>query len=306
MGYFSEQQIIDICNARINKKLFRAATFTLFIDGTSCTKKTTILTRTKRPVTKIQQYINVKNPDTYFPSTIGYITTGLNTQNCDGPRFNDRSCLNTLEWHILWKIINNYAANIGNVRPPSWKHLKPSSSSWNMDTSEDVSLSTTLMLKYFKIFEALRNAYYYHNFREQFNGIAFIDTNVGRCDELHSLRNEATDRERASWLFYTPLQNLMYKTLYPESYIDMAWFDDITSSSDIIVNGIAKWLTNTLDEITNNCGGMNYPIVPLCQLKLPMIPHDYTLSNINTHMYRNIGRIGCKIIATSNNDKHHI
>lgn len=277
----SEQEIIDICNFKINKKLLKSPTHTIFVDGTSCTKKSTILSKTGIETTKVQYHANTKNPDTYFPSLIGYIATGINNQNCGKPHFNDRSPLNVLEWRILWKIMDNYMKTIGNKRP----NLK-------------IPKIFELFDNYKNIFLSLKNSYYYQYFRSKINGIAFIDSNVERCDELRCLRNENTDLQRSQWLFYTDLQNLMYKTLYPETYIDMAWFN--TNNTDIVVDGIAKWLVNLLDEITNRNIQITQP--PICKFKLPTIKYDYNLSNINAHIYRSVGRNGCKRIVNSDDN----
>lgn len=274
-----EQEIINICNAQIDRGQFNAPTHSLCVDGTSATKKTTILERTGEPVVKIKRMTNVFDRNTYFPSMIGYIAYGLNSQNRGVPHFYDRSHLNCLEWNVLWSVMDDYVRKVGNVRP----------------ISSDARIAT-LLDRYRKIFESLRDSYYYRRFRQQINVIAFVDSDVDRCNELRALRNQGSDQERSKWLFYTDLQNLMYRTLYPGAHIDMNWFN---APIETVVNGVSKWLVQTLREISANCRQSMKP-VPLLPYKLPILDHDYTLSNMTTHVYRSIGRLACKKIKDPN------
>lgn len=274
-----EQEIINICNERIDRRQFTAPTHSLCVDGTSATKKTTILERTGVSVVKIKRMTNVFDRNTYFPSMIGYIAYGLNSQNRGEPHFYDRSHLNCLEWNVLWTVMDDYVRKVGNARP----------------TLGDARIAS-LMDRYRKIFESLRDSYYYRRFRDQINAVAFIDSDVDRCNELRALRNQGSDQERSKWLFYTDLQNLMYRTLYPGSHIDMNWFN---APIDTVVNGVSKWLVQTLKEIVI-VGRHAMKPVPLMPYKLPILDHDYTLSNITTHVYRSMGRLACKKIKDPN------
>lgn len=272
-----EQEIINICDAQIDRDQFRAPTRSLCVDGTSATKKTTVLERTGQPVVKIKRMTNVFDRNTYFPSMIGYIAYGINSQNRGEPHFYDRSHLNCLEWNVLWRVMDDYVRKVGNVRP----------------MLGDARIAA-LMDRYRKIFESLRESYYYRRFREQINAVAFVDSDVDRCNELRALRNQGSDQERSKWLFYTDLQNLMYRTLYPGAYIDMNWFN---APTDTVVNGVSKWLVQTLREISTTRATAAVPLMPY---KLPILDHDYTLSNITTHVYRSLGRLACKKIKDPN------
>jgi hypothetical protein len=276
------QEIINLCKTRVSiDEVLIANTHTICLDGTSATKKSSILNATGKKITKIQKIFNVINADTYFPSNIGYIAAGIVSQNQGEPHFNDRSFLNVLEWNILWKIINEYAWYMGNTNPENNADAKP------------------LIEKYIRIFESLKESYFYKIMRSQINALAFIDSDVRRCDEVRMQRNTGSDLQRSRWKFYTYLQNLMYVTLYPNSYIDMAWF----GNSDInnVRTGIACWLNELLAEAEKRFPRKNI-IVPMRQFKLPDIKHDYTLGNFTTHVYRSMGRVKCKQLSMHNNN----
>lgn len=264
----------------MNASLFVAGnTNTITVDGTSCTKKTATLNATGRPVTKVQRYNNAKNANTFGPSMIGYVMAGMVNQSIDKrPKFNDRSPLNVLEWYLLWKLMDTYVVKFGNVRP------HPS-----------VPQMTGYLDEFRRLFTRLKSWYVYEHFRSRINGIAFIDSNVDRCDRLHAARNEGSDNERAAWLFYTPLQNLMYEILYPEAIIDMDWFNDATT--DVVVEGVAVFLDNLLRNTTRRTV-VEEPTFTV-QLAPPVVwvrGQDFTMHNMSTHVYRSVGRAGVKRI----------
>lgn len=277
----SSEDIAAICRKHINLSLLSANNHTLCVDGTSCTKKTTILNKTADRygnVSKIQHNYKVRNPDSFFPSMLGYMCDGVLAMLRGRPHFNDRAPTNVLEWHFLWSIMDNFVQMYGNVRPK-------------------MSLHAASLKLYRQVFEQLKLTDYYKLFRNKTNGIAIIDSNLDRCDGLHLQRNESTDAERGTWRFYTPLQNLMYETLYEGLYIDLAWFDEYSVDDFVIINGIAIFCEETLDFLCNN---RNVDHVPLEDCRLPTPSHDYYLSNITTHVYRSIGRWGCKRIHAEN------
>lgn len=261
----------------MNASLFTANTNTITVDGTSCTKKTATLTATGRPVTKVQRHNNAKNANTFGASMIGYVMAGMVNQSIDTrSKFNDRSPLNVLEWHLLWKLMDSYAAKFGNVRP----HPK----------------MTRYLEDFRRVFTQLKSWYVYKHFRSRINGIAFIDSNVDRCDQMHMTRNEGSDKERASWLFYTPLQNLMYEVLYPEAIIDMDWFNDATT--DVVVEGVSVFLNNLLSNTIKRTANAGEPTFTV-RLAPPVVSvhdQDFTMHNISTHVYRSVGRAGVKRI----------
>lgn len=89
--------------------------------------------------------------------------------------------------------------------------------------------------------------YVYAYFRSRINGVSLIDTDVERCD-LRTIRNESSDVERSLWLFYTPLQNLIYQVLYPDAVIEMIWFD--SCATDEVVAGIADFMNDLLAMVS--------------------------------------------------------
>lgn len=261
---FNEQQVFELCAERCDSSALTAPNSTLCVDGTSCTMKTSILNATKLPVTKTNRLNRFITPNSYFPSMIGYITKGIQSLNVGGPHLNDRSPLNVLEWRDLWRIFDHFLSNNGLTVP----------------TAEQLDI-------YRQFFRNLRDSYYYKHFRKQINAIAFVDSDVDRCDMLRFNRNQGSDTERSRWPFYTPLQNLMFKTLYPGQFIDMAWFHDTERS--IIIAGVSKYLRSLFDILPN------YSTLPIIEkVYLPTLPIDPLLLNISTHVHRAIGRHAVK------------
>lgn len=195
-------------------------------------------------------------------------------QNTEDPHFNDRSFLNTLEWRVLWKTMDDYYKRFGNVVPD--------------ETRDDIK---SALNEYRRVFDDLRDSYFYKRFRRMMNGIAIIDSNTDRCDALRQARREGSDLERSSWRFYTFMQNLMYSRLYPSTHIDLAWFDD--HDLDTVTASIAVWLKSLLGRLVGSVAAK--VSVPLVKFKLPVPKHDFCLSNISTHSYRSRGRLACKI-----------
>ncbi|AUQ43981.1 putative gp44-like protein [Esparto virus] len=275
------QEIVDICTQRVHYQNLCANNYTLVIDGTSCTKKTSILKATGRLVTKVQQNHNIQNPNTFGPSMIGYMSAGINDSLCDDPHFSDRSPMNVMDWHILWKIMDDYLTRFGNVAPD--------------ETNVEMA---NVLSSYRNIFRLYKNKCTTKLFSRHVNGIAIVDTDTQRCDDLRLTRNSGpTDMERSTWKFYTYLQNLMYIELYPNLYIDLNWFGH--ADIKIVVDGIAQFCTFVLDYLVDNI----MPNTPkINEFKLPTIKHDYTFSNAQIHTYRSIGRWGCNLLTNSEDD----
>lgn len=281
----------------LNSDIFPGANHTLCLDGVSCTKKTTILAKSvvesngrqqqhhQHQVVKTQQLHRFVNADCYFPSMMGYICTGVQSLNAGAPHFNDRSPLNVLEWHILWRCMGDFSHRYGNVRPDGTAH------------EESMALYRT-------IFETLRQADFYKSMRSKVNCIVLIDSNLNRCDRLHAKRNEGSDMERSKWLFYTPLQNLMYQTLYPDAHFDWATLLDKDHS------GMIDFLANTLNTVVDalayrigsisldgenqeksNGSKMTRDTIPLSSGSLPVSSQDLYLMNYTTHLYRSTGKV---------------
>lgn len=275
----------------LNTDIFPGANHTLCLDGVSCAKKTTILTHSLvesnsreqyHQVVKTQQLHRFVNADCYFPSMLGYICTGLQSLNAGSPHFNDRSPLNVIEWHILWRCMGDFSHRYGNVRPDNNTH------------EESMAL-------YRSIFENLRQADFYKSMRSKINCIVLIDSDLNRCDRLHAKRNEGSDMERSKWLFYTPLQNLMYKTLYPEAHFDWATLPE-NHHSDMI-ELLANTLNKAVDALACRIGSislcgensdgskMTRETIPLPSGSLPVSSQDLYLMNYTTHLYRSTGKV---------------
>lgn len=266
------QEVIQVCEARVSVDAIRGSaslTASLCVDGTSATRKSTILERTGCLVHKIQRQTRAVDMDTYFPSAIGYATFGLSTQNCDEPHLYDRSHLNPFEWRLLWAVMDDYVRRRGNSRP------REDSALWS---------------RYRSLFEDLRTSYHYSHLRSRVNAVAFVDSNVARCDDARRRRGRGSDRERSDWLFYTPLQNLMYRTLYPDAHVDVAWFDH--ADPDCVTQGIALWLSTTLERLKFAVPSDQRVVrVPF---SLPVAFNHLTLANVTAHMYRSMRRVACK------------
>lgn len=262
-----------LCNEKIDrnavlKHASYASNMVLCVDGTSATKKTTILQRTGHQVTKIQKLAGFKNINRYFPAMLGYICTGLRSFMMGPMRLNDRSPLNPMEWHVLWCCMSDYFVTNGNSYP-------------------------TDLSKYEIIIRKLKDSFFYEFFSKKINCLVFIDSNCARCDETRAKRNEGSDVQRSKWRFYTPMQNMMYSVLYEGRVIDMAWFDEF--DTETVCLGVSMWIR---DLITDMAKLDLVRVVPLPKFSLPMNhPElDYALENIKTHAYRSVGRVGCKII----------
>lgn len=265
--------VYALCDERLDRRALLeharvASNNVLCVDGTSATKKTTILQFTGHEVTKIQKLANFKNINRYFPSMLGYICVGLRSFKLGTMRLNDRSPLNPLEWHVLWCCMSDYYVTNGNVYP------------------SDLSKYQTVMRK-------LKSSFFYEFFGKKINCLALVDSNCARCDETRARRNEGSDVQRSTWRFYTPMQNMMYSVLYEGRVIDLAWFDQFATED--VCRGISLWLR----DLVNDMAKLDIDrTVPLSTLSLPInYPEtDYASENMKTHVYRCIGRVGCKII----------
>lgn len=309
------QRIIDICDSRVAISALRGPyardvnepSLALCIDGTSATRKTTVLERTTLPVRKVQRFTTVCNSNTYYPSMIGYIAAGINQQNTGkGPHLNDRSYLNTLEWNILWRLMDDYVTRQGNTDPTATTVDDDDDDNNNEEegatTEEEIKNQRYELLQgYRQAFRDLAASYHYRALRRKFRSIAFIDSNVKRCDEIRMRRNVGTDRERSLWQFYTPLQNLMYETLYPDAHIDLAWFDDVEQQEgddgEVVINALAIWINRLVQRLASST--TTTITTPHYAFHLPLVDlkRDYTLRNMEVHVYRSLGRLATRKIA---------
>lgn len=275
------QEVADLAYSMLdlNHGVFtsRVPTRTLCLDGTSSTCKSSILAETGRRVSKVQHKVNVPNADTYLPSLLGYVASGINNQNRgDDYAFNDRSFLNPIEWRVLWRVMNQYERLYGH------------------DSYDPVEHCPKFMLEVRKVFETLASSHYYQSLRSFVNCVVLIDSNVERCDELRTERGNRTDVERSAWSYYTALQNEMYRTLYPGACLDLKLFDAYDRST--VVSGLAILMISLLDKLAErnkNRGGT--PVVPLAAVcRFPIDEShrntDHTLANATTHVYRSLGR----------------
>lgn len=247
-----------------------AKTMVLCLDGTSCCKKTSILAATGYvDVLKVQKNRRFLNTNSFAPSMLGYISTGiLDIMSTSEPNFMDRSPLNPIEWHFLWKFIDNFYNDFGNVVPD------PERNSYHND----------FFVQFDAVFKDLK--YFCRVFSQHLDTIAIIDSNLSRCDDVRASRNTGSDVERANWRFYTYLQNRMYKLLYP--YIDLMWFDSEPMSCDDVIISIATCLRSALKKFpqvrVKHHGRSDFA------LPIPETEPDFTLKNFMTFMYRDAVR----------------
>lgn len=207
---------------------------------------------------------------------LGYIMSGLYDilTSASTPHFTDRSPTNVFEWNILWKLMGRYVQDYGNTNP---------------STKSDNEKKVVAILN------DVRECYFYKTWRQQFNCVVLINSNIDSVDMIRLKRNENSDGERSQWRFYTYYQNLMYKTLYPNQYIDLAWFDGY--KNDQIIDGIVKYLEYALDRIEYKESKL---LVQMMQqpVRMPTMEDTSFLTlNYNAHAFRQMGRIKTKNIT---------
>lgn len=269
------EQVITICRSLVDYTSFEAPNMTLCLDGTSCTKKSSILQKTGGLVTKVQRYNPTTHPNTWFPAMIGYVCAGINGNYRFGPHFSDRSPLNPLEWYNQWLVFEYYVKLFGNVEP-DYKNLQ----------------MKVVLNEFDEFFDDLKQTYFYKLYANHCNTMVIIDSNVERCDSLRMKRREGSDCERSHWKFYTSLQNKMYQRLYPQSCIDLAMFDSF--EDDAVVSGIATFMNQTLQHIVQS--RIHKP-EPYIEIKLPVPDIQYLVGNYEIHTLRSIGRHGCTLLS---------
>lgn len=149
------------------------------------------------------------------------------------------------------------------------------------------------------IFKCHGDSYIYKKFRSQMNGIAIINTNTVMVD-MRRNRKEGTDKESSEWEFYTDLQNRMYKILYENLYIDLNWFLWRNIDLETIQKGVSIYLKFLLNDMPGKWTHENaQKYLSQSHIKCPIQKNvDYTTLNMETHVNRTIGRIGCKTIVT--------
>lgn len=252
----------------INNTLSKARTNVLCLDGTSCCYKSSILQKSNiTPVLKVQKSTSFVNSNSYAPTMMGYIYSGTKeilekSTKC----LMDRSPLNVLEWYVLWKLMNIYFIRHGNTNPA------------------DVQCSTFLT-EFDMVFNYLKTSYYYKRIHSFLDVIAIINSDTEKCDAKRRFRNQGSDYERSNWLYYTYLQNRMYKLLYP--FIDLAWFDD--NKSDI-VQMIANSIKTNM-KMTKVKHPMCFKTYKLPSTVVDLNGIDPVLQNFHSYVYREHGRI---------------
>ena len=261
--------MMEILDTRLDRSRFvNARSNALCVDGTSCCLKSSILEKTTLTIYKTQRYNSFDCPDTYAPSTIGYICASLvDLRNFRG--LADRTPCNTLEWNILWKLMESFETEFGNVSPTNEKWLAE---------------------KFDPIVDTLAQWVLYKKLRSEYNALAIIDTDVERVDDRRRKRNESSDAQRSEWKFYTALQNRFYERLYPGACINLVWFS--SESTGDIVDGIASWLRGIVESL-------NYIVEPLPPLRMtqPLVRYrhrDASLQNVRSYVYREHGRRAVK------------
>lgn len=249
-----------------------AKSMVLCVDGTSCCKKTSILEATGfENIMKVQKNRKFINANTFAPSMLGYVSAGmLDILSTVEPTFMDRSPINVLEWHFLWKFMHKFYTKFGNVLPD------PRSNDEHRRFFTEFDRTFNDLKVYCKMYTRLLDI------------VCIIDSNIERCDGDRSRRNEGTDLERSSWKFYTFMQNRMYERLH--RCIDLAWFDNVEGAEcRTVVATIASCLKNALTRFPK-IAQRHYGRVDYC---LPIPIHqdnDLTLRNYNTFVYREVIR----------------
>lgn len=302
-----------MCHDRVDKNLLTADSATLCLDGVSCTKKSSTLRKTGRRVDKVTQNFSFKNTDSYGPSMLGYICSGMmQLLNHREPRFHDRSILNVMEWHLLWKFMDIFMKKFGNCRPIFTEPPKVSVDNYDgndetLDRDDDIVNMVDFTRKFDYFFTQLKNSNSYKHFRDQINVVAFVDSDQQRCDRLHKTRAEGSDVQRAEWKYYTILQNRMYVVLYPNTHVDLAWFsldddDVVTSALSVFLNELLDYLmerrcradatTTVYETATKRNAAYGIPM----RATPPVVKRDRDLylMNTSTHVYRTLGRLGCR------------
>lgn len=242
----------------------------LCVDGTSCCKKTSILAATGIPdVLKVQKNRKFVNANSYAPSMLGYISTGiLDIMSATEPKFMDRSPLNVLEWHFLWKFMDKFYTMFGNMLP---------------DVEND-ERHIDFFNEFDRLFIDLKN--YCYIYSRWLDVVCIIDSNIDRCDGARMRRNVGTDYERSNWKFYTFMQNRMYSVLH--KCIDLVWFDSENMECAEVVVVIATYLRNVVTKFPKlsqrHHGRMDFA------LPVPVNDVDFTLKNYSTFVYREIIR----------------
>lgn len=274
----SNVRVCEVFRVLVNK--LTAKSRTLCLDGTSATKKSTILYLTDLSIIKVQRCVPSREVNTYAPSMIGYILSGIKLLNCSQkPQLMDRSPLNPMEWAELWLIFELFLKRFGNVTvQPKGEHHE----------------FVKQMIERLKTFSRLPH---YRHLRERINTIVVIDTNIDRCDTARKARNFGSDDERSNWKFYTYFQNLMYQILYPETYIDLNWFN--VESEDEVIEQLAMCLRATAIDLSEK-----YP----CNTDTPMYPiplykENLTLRNAEACVWRATSKIVVAQTVNEENDE---
>lgn len=261
-------EVIALCRRQVDTDRLKAPTANLCVDGTSCTKKTSILALTGRMALKTSRMAGVsnENTDSYGPSMMGHYSAGKYEVLGSLLHMHDRAPNSAHIWYVYWSLFN-ILRNQG-----------------NLDYFPDYVLTHVRM-----VFDSLRDSHIFDRITcQQFNTIALVDSDADRCDRLRTNRNCGSDVERSAWGIYTPLQNCMYQALYPGLYIDLAWFGP--TDDDVVVRGVAKFLIEVQDGLVMRFGEpTGRP--PFTLLGMPTAGEDLTLINMRVHMERSLGRV---------------
>lgn len=245
------------CRELVKVSEFDRTNPVICLDGTSCTKKTTILSHTGLPVYKTTHNTAIQNPDSLGTSMMGYLTASWYDQQTHGVHLRDRSPQSCLEWAVLWASMNQ---RVTQDEPPEGHEHR---------------------------MRLLKNSHLYRFAAQRSNVLALVDSNVPRCDALRQKRNlTESDRERSRWSFYTEMQNTMYRILHEGRVIDLAEFD--ACSDDAVVAGIADFiveLQRTLTETAPGPGGGSDS--ESFRYRTPtLVGKDLTTRNLTTFAHR--------------------
>lgn len=202
--------------------------YSVSIDGTSATCKTTIVQTTAKYANvksnKVSKEYPIKNTNTMGGAMLGYAMCGVKMMNRSRIVM-DRSPLNCYEWYVLWTMMNEFNAKFGNVE-------------YNERNSDHAE-----MIRRFKTyFEDMLKYEPYMKIRNLFVGYSIIDSDWKAVDARRTRRGTGSDVHRSTFQIYSFMQNLMYECLYPDRCIDLNDYRSMNYELKEIVEGIAMYI----------------------------------------------------------------
>lgn len=261
-----------ICQDLIEKLGYPKQSYSVSVDGTSATGKTTLVNGVAnlsgKRCTKVSREHAIKNTNSCGVSMLSYAMCGIKMMNIERIVL-DRSPLNCIEWFLLWTMLHQWNAKFGNMR---------------FDESNKLHCD---MLEYFKqMFKSLMNNATYKTLRSKFNGFSIIGSDWNACDFRRTRRNNGSDARRSTFKIYSFMQNVMYSELYPGQCIDIDWYTNTYNLKDIL-EGISMYISMSLNGNTPPTMDMrSWP-----RFKKPQNPNDIFEMTLRTDAERMLARV---------------